>query len=149
MQLPALQSGNSGKFNNGDAPEVPGYTADEGRSCRPDGISEYSFETCPEECGCAFVLRENSCFCCYIPLQPLPDDQPFKLYTKNSCFTTTPAPNDPDPPGLVDGDPHIQTLDGVRYLLLKQGTFSLWHFSGFKTHVSPSKGIMQAFSVDW
>ena len=30
----------------------------------------------------------------------------------------------------VDGDPHIKTLDGKRYTLLSQGTFSLWHFSG-------------------
>ena len=29
----------------------------------------------------------------------------------------------------VDGDPHIKTLDGKRYTLLSQGTFSLWHFS--------------------
>lgn len=28
------------------------------------------------------------------------------------------------------GDPHIDTLKGEHYLLLKQGTFSLWHLSG-------------------
>ena len=33
------------------------------------------------------------------------------------------------PESHVDGDPHIETLDGKRYTLLSQGTFSLWHFS--------------------
>lgn len=28
------------------------------------------------------------------------------------------------------GDPHIDTFDGQHYLLLKQGSFSFWHFSG-------------------
>lgn len=30
----------------------------------------------------------------------------------------------------VYGDPHIKTLDGKRYILLSQGTFSLWRYSG-------------------
>lgn len=30
----------------------------------------------------------------------------------------------------VTGDPHIDTFKGEHYLLLKQGTFSLWHLSG-------------------
>eukprot|EP00435_Cladocopium_sp_Y103_P006391 s712_g2.t1 len=43
----------------------------------------------------------------------------------------------PDPvlePGAgVEGDPHVRTLDGNHYLLLNQGTFSLWRFSGPQT----------------
>ena len=145
MQLQALQSGNSG-----DAVELPGYTAEQGKSCNIDGPSNfYSPEACPRRCGCAFtsvMSKAPVCQCCEIPLiqQQSPSNT---LYTSNSCFSTTPAPT--DPPGIVDGDPHIQTLDGVRYLLLKQGTFSLWHFSGFQTHVHSSKGITQAFPVDW
>ena len=113
----------------------------------------YSLERCPRQCGCAFTsVGSHICQCCEIPL--VEQQSPSKtLYTSNSCFSTTPAPTTAapnlDPPGIVDGDPHIQTLDGVRYLLLKQGTFSLWHFSGFQTHVHSSKGIMQAFPVDW
>ena len=32
--------------------------------------------------------------------------------------------------GGVTGDPHVDTFDGQHYLLLKQGSFSFWHFSG-------------------
>ena len=143
MQLPALQSG-----NNGDAPEVLGFTAEQGRGCSaiPGSRDSYPLQQCPQQCGCAFALIDGQgiCFCCGDPLTTQ-TSLVLTLYTKNSCFTTTTAPNE----GIVDGDPHIQTLDGVRYTLLKQGTFSLWHFSGFKTHVHSSKGIMQAFPVDW
>lgn len=34
--------------------------------------------------------------------------------------------------GIVYGDPHIRTLDGRHYTLLKQGIFSLWHLSGLE-----------------
>ena len=146
MQLQALQAGNTGD----DLVEVPGFTAEQGMYCRIEPQNIYDFETCPQECECAFaaVTGRDACYCCQTPLEK--QVQAFiTLYTRNSCFSTTPAPSTSDPPGIVDGDPHIQTLDGVRYTLLKQGTFSLWHFSGFKTHVHSSKGIMQAFPVDW
>ncbi|CAL1132108.1 unnamed protein product [Cladocopium goreaui] len=31
-------------------------------------------------------------------------------------------------PGIVNGDPHIQTLHGARYTLLREGTFRAWSF---------------------
>ena len=144
MQLQALQSGNSG-----GAVGLDGYTVEQEKSCTENlnaGLpSRPAFGDCAEGCGCdtfAFDPPSNRCFCCLIPLEKF-YDQNLALYTSNSedCLPTT--------PGIVDGDPHIQTLDGVRYTLLKQGTFSLWHFSGFKTHVHSPKGIMQAFPVDW
>ena len=94
MQLPALQSGNSGKFNNGASPAVNGFTAEGGFTCMPDGSGRYySLELCEEECGCAFALRQevDSCQCCRSPLERLKDIR-YTLYTSNSCFSTTPAP---------------------------------------------------------
>lgn len=41
------------------------------------------------------------------------------------CFSTTTTST-----GGGGGDPHIDTFDGQHYLLLKQGSFSFWHFSG-------------------
>ena len=150
MQLQALQ-GNSGN----DAVGLDGYTVTQSTDCRDDGRQFNNLETCAANCGCGFQYLEYGssgssfidCRCCQFPLNTSPG--PSLLYTKNSCFTTTPAPTTSAPTGIVVGDPHIQTLDGVRYTLLKQGTFSLWHFSGFQTHVHSSKGIMQAFPVDW
>eukprot|EP00435_Cladocopium_sp_Y103_P044876 s899_g12.t1 len=46
----------------------------------------------------------------------------------------------------VNGDPHIKTLDGKRYTLLGQGTFSLWHFSGVQAEW---KGEVKKVGVDW
>ncbi|CAL1144397.1 unnamed protein product [Cladocopium goreaui] len=46
----------------------------------------------------------------------------------------------------VVGDPHIKTLDGIRYTLLSQGTFSLWHFSGVEAEW---KGEVKKVGVDW
>jgi len=46
----------------------------------------------------------------------------------------------------VNGDPHIKTLDGKRYTLLSQGTFSLWHFSGVEAEW---KGEVKKVGVDW
>ena len=94
VQLPALQSGNSGKFNNGASPAVNGFTAEGGFTCMPDGSGRYySLELCEEECGCAFALRQevDSCQCCRSPLERLKDIR-YTLYTSNSCFSTTPAP---------------------------------------------------------
>eukprot|EP00438_Fugacium_kawagutii_P011568 Skav235022 [mRNA] locus=scaffold276:364481:365653:+ [translate_table: standard] len=50
--------------------------------------------------------------------------------------------------GEVEGDPHIETLDGHHYTLLKQGTFSLWHFSGVESEVL-QKGEVKKVPVDW
>lgn len=44
----------------------------------------------------------------------------------------------------VDGDPHIKTLDGRRYTLMTQGTFSLWHYSGVEAELRRKK-----VPVDW
>lgn len=65
------------------------------------------------------------------------------------CGTTTTT----TPGGDVTGDPHIRTLDGNHYLLLNQGTFSLWRFSGqanvdwqiytrYSGHQSFTKGLL-------
>ena len=51
MQLQALQAGNSGD----DLVEVPGFTAEQGMYCRIEPQNIYDFETCPQECECAFA----------------------------------------------------------------------------------------------
>ena len=126
MQLQALQ-GNSGN----DAVGLDGYTVTQSTDCSDDGRQFNNLETCAANCGCGFQYLEYGssgssfidCRCCQFPLNTF--GGPSLLYTKNSCFTTTPAPTTSAPTGIVVGDPHIQTLDGVRYTLLKQGTFSL------------------------
>lgn len=51
------------------------------------------------------------------------------------CSTTTTST------GGGGGDPHIDTFDGQHYLLLKQGSFSFWHFSGFDAEVMSAKWL--------
>jgi len=151
------------RAGNGDAQALDGYTATPSTGCAPNsGNNNFeTLETCAAQCtGCAFAFKENSgqgtnvCHCCDPVFNPTNANK-FTLYESTSAEctgatpTTTPAPDvGPGGGGVVDGDPHIQTLDGIRYTLLKQGTFSLWHFSGFKTHVTSNK-IRQAFPVDW
>jgi hypothetical protein len=31
---------------------------------------------------------------------------------------------------VVVGDPHIKTLDGRHYIMMSQGTFSIWRYHG-------------------
>jgi len=51
------------------------------------------------------------------------------------------------PGGSDIGDPHINTMDGRHYLLLRQGTFMLWRFSGLSTQIPGAK--VQSSPVEW
>ncbi len=157
MQLQVAKTGNANQQKNGNSQRLPGYHVTVGSMCeQPDKDKDFEgLQDCAKFCGCNFYVdsRINHCYCCSEPLRSIetPTDT-LTLYEKDgSCtgeVTTTEAPD--APPGLVVGDPHIQTLDGVRYTLLKQGTFSLWHLSGLKTRFhSTHKGIMQTVPVDW
>ena len=48
----------------------------------------------------------------------------------------------------VYGDPHITALDGSHYLLLSQGTFSLWHLHGLLTEFQTQDGFKKV-PVEW
>ena len=48
----------------------------------------------------------------------------------------------------VVGDPHITALDGSHYLLLSQGTFSLWHLHGLSTEFRAQDGLKK-IPVEW
>lgn len=56
---------------------------------------------------------------------------PFPPFPSTSSTTTA--------LGASDGDPHIHTLDGEHYLLLSQGSFSFWHYSGVDAEVQSKK----------
>ena len=47
------------------------------------------------------------------------------LNLQRMCYCIPAQNNDP---GIVNGDPHIQTLHGARYTLLREGTFRAWSF---------------------
>eukprot|EP00435_Cladocopium_sp_Y103_P000815 s3742_g1.t1 len=64
-------------------------------------------------------------------------------------YTTSPVPV--ATPG-VEGDPHITALDGSHYLLLSQGTFSLWHLHGLLAEFQSEDGTQDGSKkvpVDW
>ena len=46
------------------------------------------------------------------------------------------------------GDPHVYALDGQHYLLLQQGTFSFWHFSGLEAELS-TKNLVKKSPVEF
>lgn len=54
-----------------------------------------------------------------------------------------------DQPATAMGDPHITTLDGHHYTLMRQGIFSLWHLSGLETQFHSDNGFMKTVPVDW
>lgn len=49
------------------------------------------------------------------------------------------------------GDPHIDTFDGQHYLLLKQGSFSFWRFSGSDAEIFSAKNqaLLKKLPVDF
>lgn len=98
----------------------------------------------------AFVYRENNlanggtqpaCWCCdsVEPLDIVPPSTYWVRYEVYACDTGA---------ADLEGDPHIKTLDGRHYTLLRQGTYSLWHFSGVDAHVSQG-GQVNKVPVDW
>ena len=55
-----------------------------------------------------------------------------------ACDPGTDTPPGPDtPPGGADGDPHIHTMKGDRYTLIKQGNFLAFSFKGKEALVAP------------
>ena len=85
---------------------------------------------CPENCDADACQVSGACdesICCAAdPARP-------------NCSSCCISDNDS---GSISGDPHIQTLQGDRYTLLKQGTFLAWRFS------KDSK-ISSKAPVDW
>eukprot|EP00435_Cladocopium_sp_Y103_P014757 s643_g3.t1 len=53
--------------------------------------------------------------------------------------------------GIITGDPHIDTFDGQHYLLLKQGSFSFWRFSGSDAEILSAKNqnLLKKLPVDF
>eukprot|EP00438_Fugacium_kawagutii_P009998 Skav223125 [mRNA] locus=scaffold470:32210:33745:+ [translate_table: standard] len=49
----------------------------------------------------------------------------------------------------VEGDPHIDTFDNQNYLLLKQGTFSLWSYSGTDAKILSANHLEKKLPVDF
>lgn len=49
----------------------------------------------------------------------------------------------------VAGDPHITTLDGKHYTLLRQGSFLMWAFSGYETTVPSATHGMKKVPMDF
>ncbi|CAL1134310.1 unnamed protein product [Cladocopium goreaui] len=51
---------------------------------------------------------------------------------------------------VVVGDPHIKTLDGRHYIMMSQGTFSIWRYSGVKADVPKFQSESStSIDVDW
>lgn len=51
---------------------------------------------------------------------------------------------------VVVGDPHIKTLDGRHYIMMSQGTFSIWRYSGVKADVPRFQSESStSIDVDW
>ena len=50
--------------------------------------------------------------------------------------------------GSAIGDPHLRTMDGEKYLLLQQGSFNFWHFSGLDAEAQFA-GIVKKVPLDF
>ena len=51
--------------------------------------------------------------------------------------------------GSIFGDPHIYTLDGGKFDLYENGTFSVFHLTGLEPHVPKTAAGPHKGSVDW
>jgi len=68
-----------------------------------------------------------------------------------SSSSSTTAPFDPSSTtstGGASGDPHMGTIDGEKYLLLQQGSFNFWQFSGLDAEVH-SAGTVTKIPLDF
>lgn len=88
-----------------------------------------------------FIFTEQAtayegCFCCNDLNEVSPVVTEWSLYIPGGSADVT-------------GDPHITTLDGKHYTLLKQGTFSLWHFAGLKTDFHSKEAGTKTVPVEW
>ena len=54
-----------------------------------------------------------------------------------ACGTACDPPGTDTPPGGADGDPHIHTMKGDSYTLIKQGNFLAFSFKGKEALVAP------------
>jgi len=50
--------------------------------------------------------------------------------------------------GVAVGDPHMRTMDGEKYLLLQEGSFDFWHFSGLDAEAQFA-GIVKKIPLDF
>eukprot|EP00438_Fugacium_kawagutii_P015113 Skav214604 [mRNA] locus=scaffold57:882814:895102:- [translate_table: standard] len=105
-----------------------------------------------------FHVRDHArfgveCYCCQgggwqLGQTGADESYVYQVVVPPSTTTTTSG-------AIVIGDPHIVTLDGQRYTLLSQGTFSLWHFSGLeavptvKGHKESHQDAVKRLPVDW
>eukprot|EP00435_Cladocopium_sp_Y103_P072908 s57_g41.t1 len=90
-----------------------------------------SLDLCAQQCDATsnvgwMIYSSGTCVCCGAALQGggTFEDLGYQLVTTAG----------------VHGDPHITALDGSHYLLLSEGTFSLWHLHGLSTEIQSEDG---------
>jgi len=87
---------------------------------------------------------------CLNAATPFPECPPLPT---TEATTTTMEGFDPNPStsnvGSGDGDPHIHTFDGQHYLLLTQGSFMFWHFSGVEAETLTDQNFLKKVPVDF
>lgn len=91
----------------------------------PEGDRRHGFVEVARRISESVETRSNDGMNCINALAPFP---PFP-----STTTSTTAL------GAGEGDPHIHTLDGRHYLLLSQGSFSFWRYSGVDAELQSKK----------
>ena len=94
--------------------------------------------TCPDDCTCpgtncqvnvpSVCSRDDPDTACCSDDGPNADQGGHPDCEQCGCGVSTTTSTTST--GGGGGDPHIDTFDGQHYLLLKQGSFSFWHFSG-------------------
>lgn len=142
------------------APTVTGWTLVKDQAvCQSPAGPSYNYPTGVgqvQECADHCSANYDYFMAIYIPSSPSSSSSVQCRCCSSSDTvpepTTAPLPNavwQKDTVGMETGDPHLQTLDGKRYTLLSQGTFSLWHFSGVEAHIESKAVPAGKVPVDW
>ena len=134
-------------FPNGEADRACHCTGDATWCSQIANPTKCPYSPLANPCGFTTNICEEPSACCDSVASPTTPDcgncqcTPVPTTKSTTKSTTQSTTESTSIAAQAEGDPHIDTFDGQHYTLLKQGSFSFWHFSG------PSASVVNPSAV--